>query len=172
MKIKKLYVIELLRRLLYELRILLSNNKYGNCKIFIDRIKFILEIIKNKSILNDAKTQFYKLFDLKERLKINIDIKFYLPLYFRFSLIENANIFVEILNICISSVENFLKKNEIGSALQEIYYNHNVPMLLYGDVDLIEYYLNIECKEFYVCCPVIANKYKYTWDTIKKLYKI
>lgn len=173
-------IIVLVRNCLSNMDLLVNNKKYEMFDREIQHMEVLIKLVERKINVEMYIKDFNILFkeqnyDLINKYTGSISI-------LEKSKDETIEIdkkavkFVEILKICCSNIKKYIIKEEYDMIKNEIYYNHNVPtILVVGDVDLIEYYLDIECPEFQRNGQEehFVN-YKSQWDEIKadfNLYK-
>lgn len=146
-------IIVLVRNCLSNMDLLVNNKKYEMFDREIRHMELLIKLVEKKINVGMYLKDFNMLFkeqkyDLLNKYNGSISI-LENSKDETFKMYKESVKFVKILKICCSNIKKYIEKEEYEMIKNEIYYNHNVPTILaVGDLDLIEYYLKIECPEF------------------------
>jgi len=82
---------------------------------------------------------------------------------------DDVHNFIEVLAVCSGNIKKYICNRNYEAIKEEIYYNHNVPSLIESNIkELIEYYLDIECKGFKARFSMEAiQPYLDIWEKIR-----
>ena len=170
-------ICEQVKRCLGNIKQFAVSDEHHLLKLESRHLDLLLDLLQSKISLSSYKDEFNTLFQ-NEGGHIYFDSYTPVILSFEKEPIENVYVdsevlfFVNVLQICSDNIKKHIECKKYDAIKDEVYYNHNVPSLIFSkNQDLINYYLSVECTGCRCyCSKEMIQSYESIWQQIENTF--
>ena len=168
---------EQVKRCLGNIKQFAVSDEHNLLKLESRHLSLLLNLLQSKISLSSYKDEFNILFQNEDG---HIYFDSYTPVIQSFEIEQIQDVyvdsevlcFVNVLQICSDNIKKHIECKNFNAIKDEVYYNHNVPSLIYSkNQDLINYYLSVECTGCRCYCSnEMIQSYESVWQQIENAF--